>query len=271
MNRARAWTLAAAIAALGATDWRPPSLPRMGCPQPPPPKPSRGSASPASGLPGRGPAAAGASNHVAVARAVRDARARAGAIARALGVRVGEVEYIDLPQLGQFLQRRTTGIAAAAATVRFAIVGGAAGAGAAHELSANGSAFATVRPADRDRSQPIKLALLAARRQVTPKAAEEARRNARAAARAAGLGLGPIVSISEAPTPYYGYGSTYYDAVLGQFGPGRFCGYYRRPVFRPDPTTGRLRIVRRVPTRRCVYPVSYSVALEVGYLAAERG
>ena len=271
MNRARAWTLAAAIAALGAT-LAPAIVAADGLPAA-----TAAEAEPGISVTGvgfarsRSAAARRASNHVAVARAVRDARARAGAIARALGVRVGEVEYIDLPQLGQFLQRRTTGIAAAAATVRFAIVGGAAGAGAAHELSANGSAFATVRPADRDRSQPIKLALLAARRQVTPKAAEEARRNARAAARAAGLGLGPIVSISEAPTPYYGYGSTYYDAVLGQFGPGRFCGYYRRPVFRPDPTTGRLRIVRRVPTRRCVYPVSYSVALEVGYLAAERG
>ena len=212
--------------------------------------------------------AADDSDPVAVARAVKNARSRAAAIAAATGIGVGEVEEVELRQLAQFVARRPAGIAAAAATVRFAIVGGAAESEASRMVGAYGTAFAPVRPGYPSGCRSIKRAVVAARRAATPPAAAAARRNARAAARSAGLRLGPIVSISEAPAPYYGYGSTYYDAVLGDFGPGRFCGFYRRPVFRPDPTTGTLRIVRRVRQRRCVHPVNYSVQLEIGYLAA---
>jgi Protein of unknown function (DUF541) len=210
--------------------------------------------------------AAHSSDQVAVARAVRDARNRAAAIAGALGVQVGEVGAVALREPGQFAERRASGIAAAAATVRFAIVGGATDPGGSPEVEAYGTAFAPVRPADADRSRSIKRALLASRRKVTPEAAAAARRNAAAAARSAGLALGAIVSVREAPAPYYGYGSSFNDAALGSFGPGRFCGFYRRPVFRPDPVTGEPRVVRRVPKRSCTFQTSYSLHLEIAYL-----
>ena len=213
---------------------------------------------------------ASSADPTAVARAVRNARSRAGTIARALGLRVGEVEKVELRQLSQFGERSSAGIAGAAATVRFAIVGGATDAEGALDVEAYGAASAPVRPADPDRSRPIKRAVLAARRRVTPEAAVSARGNAATAARSAGLALGQIVSIAEAPAPYYGYGSSFYDAALGSFGPGRFCGFYRRAVIRPDPKTGVPRVVRRVPRRSCTFQSRYSLNLEVVYVARTR-
>jgi hypothetical protein len=213
---------------------------------------------------------AAASDPTAVARAIGDARRRATAIAGALGLRVGRAEEVELRQLSQFGERSPPGIAGAAATVRFAIAGGAAGAEGLREVEAYGSASAPVRPADTERSRPIKRAVLAARRRATPEAAASARRNAVAAARSAGLALDGIVSIAEAPAPYYGYGSSFYDPALGSFGPGRFCGFYRRAVIRPDPETGVPRVVRRVPRRSCNFQVRYGVTLEIAYLARPR-
>ncbi len=212
-------------------------------------------------------AATVASNPVAVARAVRNARARAGAVAGALGIGVGEVEEVELRGPGQFGERRPSSIAAAAATVRFAILGGASDAGSSRNVEANGAAFAPVRPRDADRSRSIKRAVLAARREVTPEAAAVARRNAGAAARSAGLRLAGVVSVAEAPAPYYGPSGTFYDSALGSFGPGRFCGVYHHPIIRADPNTGLPRVVRRVSRRGCTFQTTYSAHLEVAYLA----
>jgi hypothetical protein len=214
---------------------------------------------------GPGPGAAGS---IAVRRAVRNAGTRAAAVAAAIGVVVGSAEEVDLREPGQFADRRPSKITAAAATVRFAILGGATDAAGLREVKAYGSASARVNPAESDRSRPIKLAMLASRRRVTPLAARAARGNAAAAARAAGLALGPIVSIAEAPPLYYGYGSSFYDPALGQFGPGQFCGFFSRPVFRQDPRTGLPQVVRRVRSRRCAHQSTYSLHLEIAYLAA---
>jgi len=84
---------------------------------------------------------------------------------------------------------------------------------------------------------------------------------------AAGLALGGLVSVSEAPAPFYGYGSSFYDPALGQFGPGQFCGFFSRPVFRQDPRTGLPQVVRRVRSRRCAHEATYSLHLEIAYTA----
>jgi hypothetical protein len=209
-----------------------------------------------------------ASGQVAVARAVRNARARAGAVAAALGVGVGAVEEISLRGPGQFGERRPSSIAAAAATVRFAILGAAADrAGSGRRVEADGAAFAPVRPGDPDRSRSIKRAMLVARRKVTPEAAAVARRSAGAAAHSAGLRLAGVVSVAEAPAPYYGPSGTFYDPALGSFGPGRFCGVYHHPVVRADPRTGLPRVVRRVSRRGCTFQTTYGAHLEVAYSA----
>ena len=215
----------------------------------------------------------------AVDRAVRDARQRAAAIAAALDLELGDVEAVEMPQLTQFgapvacrgRGRQVPGCrpprqTAAAASLTFAIAGGAGDEGSARTVSAYGTATAPIQPSNRSRSRSIKSAILAARREVTSAAAVSGRRSARVAAAAAGLRLGAIVSVAEA-VPFY-YGSSFYDEALGSFGPGEFCGIVRRPVVRRDPETGAARVVRRIPHRRCFVPASYDLQLEVRYEAS---
>lgn len=213
----------------------------------------------------------------AARRAVRDAQGRAGQIAAELGLEVGRVEGVELPELTQFgsfnrrcesAERRSgdcRGPVVAAASVTFEIVGGATTEGT-RVVGASAGVSAAVRPRNHRRSRSIKGAMLEARREITPRAATVALRKARSAAGAAGLQLGTIVSVAEAPAPYY-YGSSFYDSALGSFGPGRFCGIIRRPVVRRDPETGVPRVVRRVPRRRCIFTSRYEVHLEVRFEA----
>jgi hypothetical protein len=212
----------------------------------------------------------------AARQAVRDARRRALAIASTLGLELGEAKGIELPDLNQFGLRRPCrtgrqpsrcrpGPRAAAATVTFAIAGGSSGESDARWVEASGTASSPVRPRDRSSSRSIKRAALAVRRDLAPQATAVARNQARTAAAAAGLRLGAIVSISEVASYYYG--PSFYDAALGSFGPGRFCGIVRQPIIRRDPETGIPKVVRRVPRRRCFIPTPYSVKFEVRYEA----
>ena len=215
-------------------------------------------------------------NSDAVDRAVRDAQRRAEVIARELKLGLGAIEGVELPEVTQFRafqcrrdKRASLGCqsppTAVAAIVTFGIAGGAIGESAGQSVRAVGGASAPVVPKDRNRSRTIKRAVLAARRAVTQEAAASVWRTARMAASAAGLDLGRVVSVSET-TPYY-YGPSFYDAALGTFGSGRFCGITRRPVVQRDPDTGATRVVRRVPRRSCFFPSPYSVHLEINYEA----
>lgn len=212
----------------------------------------------------------------AAAQAVRDARRRAGSIARALGLDLGGTEAVELPELTQFgvgrscrgLEKRSVGCrrapTAAAATVTYAIVGGAAGE-RVRSIRSHGTATAGIRSDHRSRNRSLKQAVLATRSKLAPEAAVAARRSARVAADAAELQLGPIVSVAERSSVYCG--SSFYDAALGSFGPGRFCGVVRVPVVRRDPETGVSKVVRRVPRRRCFVSSPYSVSFAIEYEA----
>lgn len=214
----------------------------------------------------------------AASRAVRDARRRSAAIARAVGVQLGRAVKVELqdefPQFGQPRRHcrvprrhepprcRTPTFTAAVATVTFSIVGGIQGTEDGVEVEAYGSASAPVGPENRRSNRSIRRALEAARVAVTPDAAAAARRSAATAARSAGLRLGPVVSISEQqPYPYF------YDAALGSFGPGEFCGVVRRAIVDRDPETGSPRVLRRVRERRCRFPRTFSLRLEATYAA----
>ena len=211
-------------------------------------------------------------------RGVRDARQRATVIAEAVGVRLGQLTRVELEDtLAQFGQTRrhcrpprrrarqrcrVPAFTAVAATVTFSIVGGAQGSGAP-EVEAYGAASAPVSPKKPRSDGSIRQTLGAARVAVTPKAAAAARRNVQIAAGAAGLAVGPIISLSEQRQPY----PYFYDAALGSFGPGQFCGVVRRPIFRRDPETGRPRLVRRVRNRACRFPRTLDLRLEAAYEA----
>jgi hypothetical protein len=214
-----------------------------------------------------------AARPVAVGRAVRDARRRAASVARGEGIAIGAVRKVELQQL--FFERgnhcrsarptrcKVPAFVAASATVTFEIVGGAEPDEDARTLEAYGSVSVAVEPAEPAEERSIRRALLAARDTATPAAAARARNQIGAAASAAGASVGTVVSIAE-------QASYYPDASLGTVGPRRYCRLVRHRRFLGiDRQTGRPRIERSPPRRRCFFPHRLSVSIEATYTIAE--
>jgi hypothetical protein len=216
---------------------------------------------------------------LAADHAIRDARERAAMVAVAIGVDVGALESVEMPELTQFNRsprscRRAADRSpilcrkAAAANVTFGILGGAGGdVETVRSVTAYSTASAPVEPRERTSNRWIKRALVTAREEATRSAAVAAWQNARIAAAAADLKLGPIVSVAEggpsdAPFPYFDLG--FRDPLLGFYAPGAYCGITKRLIVRRDQETGQPRVVR-VKRRRCVFPSTYETRLEVRY------
>jgi Protein of unknown function (DUF541) len=202
----------------------------------------------------------------ATARAVADARRRAEAIAAALGVSTGEATAVEVntPFERSRCENRTTGrcapLEAISVTTTFAIAGGPASDEDAREIEGSGSAFD--RPEVKRKTSPaIRSALRATRLSVTPEAARTARENAQGAAAPTGLQLGPLFAVVESANPYG------YEPLLGNRGPGQFCGFQRRGRIRIDPETGERQFIRGPRVRRCYRPTVY-VRLDVVYLGS---
>jgi hypothetical protein len=201
----------------------------------------------------------------ATARAVADARRRAEAIAGALGVSAGAataVEAITPFEPRVRCEGRSTGrcapLEAVSVTTTFAISGGATSDDDAREIEGSGAAFSRPEP-KRQTSPAIRRAVRDTRLAVTPEAAKTARANAEGAAAPTGIQLGPLFAVVESSNNYG------YDPLLGNFGPGQFCGLVRRGRIRVDPDTGERRFVRLRRVRRCYRPTVY-VRLDVIYL-----
>jgi uncharacterized protein YggE len=209
----------------------------------------------------------------AMARAIAQARTRARALATAAGLTLGDAVAVSerdqqaeqgfVDEVGSCGRRarprcRVPLFSAATVTVTFATVETSETASAGGALVAAGTGQARVAPADRRSSASIRRAMLAARLAAAPAALAEAGRDAESIGAGAGLPLGGIFAIAEIQRPYD-------DPAIGSFGPGRFCGTVRRPVFRRDPATGRRRVVRRIAQRRCFFSRTATVALRVTY------
>jgi hypothetical protein len=79
----------------------------------------------------------------------------------------------------------------------------------------------------------VSRSVLAARTKAGPAAVLNARREATRLAAAAGLTLGALESVAEQPpSPFVPYGGAI--GIDGTFGPGKFCGRIRTPVFKRD-------------------------------------
>jgi hypothetical protein len=94
-----------------------------------------------------------------------------------------------------------------------------------------------------------------------PIALAAARRSAAGAARTANLPLGRLFAVAEEPRQPFTL-----DILTGTYGPGRFCGTFRRVRSEVDPATGRRRGVRGPRVRRCYVP-AVSSFIRVTYLA----
>lgn len=217
---------------------------------------------------------------LAADQAIRDATDRAATVAVTLGVEIGTIESVEMPELTQFtrfsencervanrrakLCRRK----AAAAIVTFGIRGGATGdVEAMRTVTADNTASVSIEERDRPSDKWIKRAIATAREEAMKSATVGARQNARTAAAAADLKLGPVLSVVEtSPSPsllpFLDLG--FRDPLLGFFGPGTYCGIVRRAILRRNPETGKRRLVR-VKRRRCVIPSDYETQMEVRY------
>ena len=215
-------------------------------------------------------------NPAAVARAVRDARRRAEAIAAGMGLGVGAVRQLEVNQLffdrGRHCRRTSRparprctvpAFAAASVTATFEIPGSVEPDEEESTLEASASALRLVEPTPPGSERAIRAALLAARDAATPAAAVKARAHISAAAAAASVLVAALVSIVEqGGFPYYG------DASLGTRGARRYCRIVRRRRFLGiDPATGRPRIERGPPRRRCSFPRRLTVSIEMTYTA----
>ena len=112
-----------------------------------------------------------------------------------------------------------------------------------------GTASAAVTPQDRNSNASIQKAVEDAQAAALPDAVREGRDYAAKLAAAAGLTLGELVSISNAPSAPYGP----FAYSLGPFGPGRYCGNRRQPIVKRD-AQGRRKVVGHRTRRLCVVP-----------------
>jgi hypothetical protein len=125
---------------------------------------------------------------------------------------------------------------------------------AAKSVTAVGTAEVKVEPANRHSNDSIKAAVEKAEADAQPKALAAARDDAARLAQTAGLTLGAVTSISDAPSsPYFfPYG------IQGTFGPGKYCGNTRSVHVKhlangkTKRVVGKLHRVCRVPSEAVV-------------------
>lgn len=129
-------------------------------------------------------------------------------------------------------------------------------------LVAVGTGTIKVEPKDRNDNASIVAAVKAADRKALPAALSDAKTQATALAAAAGVTLGPLLSLSNSPTQTGGIFYGGYYPVTGSFGPNKYCGTIRTR----STTIGRdgKRHLGKLKTRRvCRVPsvVQHSVQL----------
>ena len=130
-------------------------------------------------------------------------------------------------------------------------------------VSAQGAASVKVKaPSDRTHEAPIRAAVEAAEDKALPRAIADARAKAAQLAKLAGLTLGPVISISDAPTSVYGPFFGFY----GTFGPDRFCGTIRTPVFKRNKAGKRVRVGTR-SRHACRVPPTVTSTVTVTFAA----
>ena len=221
-----------------------------------------------------------AAEPTAQGRAMRGARRRAAALADGAGLTLGPVQAVrvSVPDAERFagpveycgrvrargraprVRCRAPAFATASIRVTFATAETSAAVATGRAVVASGSGSADVR-ARRRTSPSIRAAMTRAQLAADPIALAAARRRAAGAARATNLPLGGVFAVAEEPRQPFTS-----DVLTGMYGPGRFCGTFRRVRSEVDPATGRRRIVRGPRVRRCYVPGVSSI-MRVTYLA----
>ena len=129
---------------------------------------------------------------------------------------------------------------------------------AATTLTAAGTGQTAPKPDDRKSESSIREAVEAAEAAALPKAVAEAKTHAVALAAAAGLTLGALISISDAPSNSYPF---YYG--LPTFPNGHYCGNVRR--FKTVVRDGKRRRVSAGTRRTCRIPPQVVSSVQLTY------
>ena len=135
--------------------------------------------------------------------------------------------------------------------------------GTAPTVTATGTGQTRVTPKNRHSNASIAAAVDAARRASIAGALKEAHEYARDYAKAVGLKLGSVISVSDAQANsigFYGPG----PIVIGPFGPGQYCGTVQQLVGRP--VKGQKPKFKKV--HRCIVPRFAFTTLTVTYSAS---
>jgi hypothetical protein len=128
-------------------------------------------------------------------------------------------------------------------------------------VTATGTSQKAVHPIDRKSNASIVRAFDAARHAAIGGALKQAHEYAVDYAKAVGLTLGPVVSVSDAQNTFYGPG-----LFFGPFGPNQFCGTLRQPIFKKG-TNGKRKVVGTRKVHRCLVPSFANATLTVTYSA----
>jgi uncharacterized protein YggE len=144
-----------------------------------------------------------------------------------------------------------------------ALIGAPAAVAQAGTITATGTGQSAVHPSDRHNNASIARAFDAARQASIGGALKQAHEYATAYAKAVGMTLGPVQSVSDAQnSPFYGPGP-----FFGPFGSNQFCGTLRQPIFKKG-KNGKRKVVGTRKVHRCIVPPFASVTLTVTYSAS---
>ena len=129
----------------------------------------------------------------------------------------------------------------------------------AQTITATGTSQMRVVPKDRTSNASIAAAVDRAHKASIAGALKEAHEYAVLYAKAVGMKLGAVISVSDAQNGFYGPG-----VFFGPFGPDQYCGTIRQPVGRP--AKGQKPVFKKV--HRCFVPPFASATLTVTYAAS---
>jgi hypothetical protein len=133
-------------------------------------------------------------------------------------------------------------------------------------VTATGTKLVKVLPTNRRSNSSIEAAVVAAQKAGISGALASAHDNAVRYAKAVGLTLGTIISVSDAASNGGGfYGPYGGGGFFGPFGPDQYCGIEHRSVFKV--VNHKRRLVRVKKVRRCIVPPYQSTTLTVTYSA----
>ena len=138
-------------------------------------------------------------------------------------------------------------------------------AASAGSVTATGTKLVKVVPTNRKSNSSIQAAVGAAQKAGISGALLAARENAVSYAKAAGLTLGAIISVSDVQNNGGGFYGPYGGGFYGPFGPNKYCGIQRRPVFRI--VNKKRKLVRFKKVHACVVPPYQATTLTVTYNA----